>query len=71
MGSSREHMEYGQQRLDDCRERVRRQRNVVGALQRNENRLQAEFLLATSEKALRLMEQHQQALVKRYRQAGL
>src|SRR5690349_8076038 len=62
MGTSREHVENGQRRLDDCRERLKRQREVARTLQQNENRLQAEFVLDTFEKTLLLVERHQRYL---------
>lgn len=71
MASSREHVENGQRRLDDCKGRLERQRKVIGTLQRNENRLQAEFLLETFEKTLLLMERHQRTLVERFHQTRL
>jgi len=68
MGSSREHVENGQRRLEDCKERFRRQRDVVGALHpENENRAKEIFLPETFEKPLLLMESHQQVLIKRFR----
>jgi hypothetical protein len=71
MGSSREHVENGERRLDDCKERVKRQREIVGTLHSNESRLQAELLLETFEAILVLMEKHQRVLVERFRATRL
>lgn len=71
MGTSREHVENGQRRLDDCKERVERQREVIGALQQNENRLQAEFVLNTFKKTLLLMKRHQRFLVEHFQESRL
>lgn len=71
MGSSREHMENGQRRLEDCKERVKRKRELLGSLQPNDNRLQAEFMLDTFEQTLVLMERHQRLLVGRFRKDRL
>lgn len=71
MGASREHMENGQRRLEDCKERVKRQRELVGSLQPKENRVTAEFLLETYEETLVLMERHQRILVERFQKRSL
>ncbi|MBS0526937.1 MAG: hypothetical protein JSS04_25135 [Proteobacteria bacterium] len=71
MGSSREHMENGARRVEDCKERVKRQRELLGSLKPHENRLRAEFMLDTFEQTLVLMERHQRLLVERFRKAGL
>lgn len=71
MGNSREHMENGQRRLEDCKERVKRQRELVGALQPKENRPHAEFMLETFEHTLVLMERHQRFLVERFQKDRL
>jgi hypothetical protein len=67
MGRSREHMDNGQRRLEDCKEWMKRQRELLGSLQRNENRLQAEFMLDTFEQTSLLMDPHQRLLVERFR----
>ena len=66
MGNSREHMENGQRRLKDCKERVKRQRELVGSLQPKESRPHAEFTLEAFEHTLILMERHQRLLVERF-----
>jgi hypothetical protein len=71
MGNSREHVENGERRLEECKERVKCQREVLSTLQQNENRLRAEFLLETFEATLVLMERHQRPLLERFRQARL
>ncbi len=71
MGSSREHMENGQRRVEDCKERAKRQRELVHGLQPKENRLRAEFMLETFEKTLVLMERHQRLLVERFQKTRL
>lgn len=72
MGARREHVDNGQRRLDDCKERVQRQREIVRELHRqNRSRAQAEFILETLERTLLLMKDHQRALTVRYRQARL
>lgn len=43
MGASREHMDNGQRRVEDCKERVKRQRELIGSLQRKERRVRAEL----------------------------
>jgi hypothetical protein len=72
MGKMREHMEHAQRRLDDCRERVRRQREVVLALPyQDPNRAKEQFLLETFEKTLLLLEEHQRVLGESFRHARL
>ncbi|MBS0523749.1 MAG: hypothetical protein JSS04_08945 [Proteobacteria bacterium] len=71
MGSSREHLENGARRVEDCRERIKRQRELVGSLQQNENRIRAEFMLGTFEQILVLMERHQRFLAERFQNARL
>ncbi len=71
MGNSREHMQNGERRLEDCRQRVKRQRELVGSLQPKENRIQAEFLLETFEQILALMERHQRVLIERFQKNRL
>jgi hypothetical protein len=66
MGASRAHMENNQRRVEDCRERVRRQRELVGSLQSKASRIQAEFVLETCERMLVLMERHQRLLIERF-----
>jgi hypothetical protein len=66
MGASHDHMENGERRIEDCKDRVKRQRDLVNSLQPNENRVRAEFLLATYERTLVLMEGHQRLLVERF-----
>lgn len=70
MGSAREHMENGHRRLEDCKERVKRQRELL-ALLPNENRAQAEFMLETFERALVLMERHQRLLIDHFQKNRL
>jgi len=71
MGRSREHMDNGQRRLEDCKERVKRQRELLGSLQPIEKRVRAEFMLETFERTLVLMEHHQRLLVERFRKDRL
>ena len=71
MGRSREHMENGQRRVEDGRDRVKRQRELLASVQPNENRLQAEFMLETFEHMLLLMERHQRLLVERFQKDRL
>lgn len=72
MGQSREHAENAQRRLDACRERTRRQRDIVSALPpQDPNRSREKLLLGTFEATLQLMEQHQRILDDRHRQAQL
>ena len=67
MGSRREHVENGQRRLDDCSQRVRNQRELVSALRRQERDVgEAEFILETFERTLKILEDHQKRLVKRF-----
>lgn len=72
MGTGREHIENGHRRLNDCRDRVRRQREVVAAVVLDGvDRSQEEFLLQTFERTLLLIEDHQRLLLERYRQQQL
>jgi len=72
MGHSREHVESAARRLEDSRERVQRQRDVVAGLPAQDpNRAREQFLLETLEKTLLLMEQHQRILGNCHRQAQL
>ena len=71
MGSNRVHMENGQRRVENCKDRVKRQRELVGSLPREENRAQAEFVLETYEQTLVLMERHQRLLVERFQEGRL
>jgi len=67
MGRRREHVENGQRRLNDCRERVRRQRHVLSTLSEQDSvRTREQFLLDTLEKVLILMEEHQRILCERH-----
>ena len=59
MARRREHLEQNGQRLTDCEDRVRRQRELVSELQnRQQNSLQAEFVLETFERCLSLIRDH-------------
>jgi hypothetical protein len=72
MGASREHMENGHRRLDDCKGRVRRQRELVSSLaQQGQRQPQEQFLLDTLEKTLVLMQQHQRFLNERFKRNRL
>lgn len=71
MGASREHMENSKRRVDDCRERVKRQREIVRSLQPTEKGHPAVFMLETFEQMLALMEAHQRLLVERFQRDRL
>lgn len=71
MGSSREHMENGERRLEECKERMKRHRELMGSLPSNESRAQAEFMLETFERALVLMERHQRLLIHHFQKNRL
>jgi hypothetical protein len=71
MGLSRENLENGRRRLEDCKERVQRQREAVLALRPGRSRLETEFVLETFEKTLLLMEQHQQVQVELFQMCRL
>lgn len=64
MGHRREHVEAGERRLNGCRERLQRQRDVVAALPPDALSLPKErFLLETMEQAWLLFEEHQRILL--------
>ena len=71
MGLSRQHLENGWQRLEDCKERVQRQRETVLALRPGRVRREEEFVLETFEKTLLLMEQQQRAQVELFQMCRL
>ncbi|MFZ5783743.1 MAG: hypothetical protein ACOY4R_26390 [Pseudomonadota bacterium] len=67
MGLSREHLENGQRRVADGRERVARQRALVAALpQAKQAGSQAALLLRTLEELQALLEQHLEVLQQRH-----
>jgi hypothetical protein len=67
MGGRGEHLENGQRRLNDCRERLRRQREAISASDPRAPELTSEkFRLETLEKVLLMLEEHQRILGERY-----
>jgi alpha-ketoglutarate-dependent taurine dioxygenase len=72
MGKSREHMDNGQRRLQDCEQRLQQQRDVVATLaEQGRNASNAQFVLETYERTVVLLRGHQQLLLERFRQAQL
>jgi hypothetical protein len=71
MGASREHMENGARRIEDCKERVKRQRELAHSLQPKDDRRRAVFMLETFERTLVLIEGHQRLLVERFQKTRL
>jgi hypothetical protein len=61
-----------ERRLSDCRERTRRQREVVlGLRQQGRSQAAEAYLIETLERTLLLMEQHQRMVALRYQQVKL
>ncbi len=63
MARRREHLQQNGERLAECEDRVRRQRELVSELQsRQQNSMQAEFVLETFERCLLLIRDHHMRL---------